>query len=508
VAFKIFSPSNSPEPQSFTPPELEREPQPSTPPELERSSAEGTVLPDRGGTPSRGWLSGGRGMLIGLGLGMAIAAGGMTLAGRSGKEPAAPAVQKATVAGQTVSVEAAKLTSVTQTFPVQGTVQARNWVSVIPKAAGVQIQEVRVNEGQRVEAGQVIAVLDNSVQQERLNQANAQVSSSQAQVQSAETQLEGARAQLQTAQAQLASAQAGVEQKRAQLRQQQASSNEAKSNRNRYNDLANQGVVSRQEAESRNTSAITAQEGVRVAETNITSAEADVGRARADVSKAQAGVNQAQAGVNQARADLQNAIARVQEQKTQLQQSSIVQAPASGIIAKKNVSVGDQTGKDPLFAIIQDGAVELQAKVPENLLSKVREGATAQVTSDADKRINVQGRVREVNPIVDEKTRQATVKIDLPANALLKPGMFLKAALSFDTAQALTVPTEAVLSQADGQKIVYIIDGDKTVQSRVVQVGEPSEGRLVVKDGLKPGDQIVVAGAGFLKDGDPVTIVK
>jgi RND family efflux transporter MFP subunit len=438
---------------------------------------------------------------------MAIAAGSMAVASRSNKQPAAPAPMQATVAGQTVSIEPAQLTSVSQTFPTQGTVQARDWVSVIPKAAGVQIQEIRVQEGQRVEAGQVIAVLDNSVQQERLNQANAQVSSAQAQYQSAETQLEGARAQLQTAQAQLTSAKVGVEQKRAQLRQQQAAVAEAESNLRRYQSLANQGVVSRQEAESRSTSAVTARENVNVAQSSINSAQADVGRAQAEVSKAQAGVSQAQAGVSQAQAGVKNAIAQLQEQQTQLNQASVVQAPASGIIAKKTVSVGDQTGKDPLFAIIQDGATELQAKVPENLLSKVREGEIAQVTSDADPQLKVQGQVREIDPTVDEKTRQATVKINLPPNASIRPGIFLKAAIAYDTAEVLTVPTEAVLSQSDGQKTVYVLDGE-VARARPVQVGEPSEGRLVVKEGLKPGEQVITAGAGFLKDGDRVTVVK
>ncbi len=456
--------------------------------------------------PSGGIFSGGKGVLIGMGFGIAIAVGGMSFLSRPANQ-AAPAAQQATVAGQSVTVETVKLTSVAQTFPVQGTVQARDWVSVLPRATGVQIKEIRVEEGQSVEAGQVIAVLDNSVQEERLNQAIAQAAQAQAQVSSAETQLESAKAQLQSAQAGKASADAGVTQKQAQLGQQQATYAEAETNRKRYENLANQGAVTQQELGSRNTSAITAQQNVRVAETGILSAQADVSKAQAEVSKAQAGVNQQLAGVNQQKAALQNAIAHVEEVRTQRDQATLVQAPASGIIAKKNVNVGDLTGNTALFSIIGANALELQAKVPETLLPKVRTGASARVTSDADKRLSVEGRVREVNPVVDDKTRQALVKIDLSSNSLLKPGMFLKAAIAFDSTQSLTVPTESVLSQPDGQKVVYVVDGD-VVRSRTVQVGDPSEGRLIVKDGLKPGEQVVASGAGFLKDGDPVTITK
>ena len=448
----------------------------------------------------------GVGVLLGVGLGMAIAVGGMTLL--RPKESTVPApVQRTTATGQSVSVEAVKLMSIAQTFPAQGSVEARDWVSVLPRTAGVQIKEIRVKEGQRVEAGETIAVLDNSVQEDRLNQAIAQSASAQAQLSSSETQIETARAQQQSAQAQLDSAKAAVEQKRAKLAQAQATQSEADSNLRRYEDLANQGVISRQDLDTRRTTATTAREGVRVAQTDINSAQADVGRAQAEVGKAQAGGNQAQAAVNQQRAEVQNAIARVQELKTQRDQATTIQAPAAGIVAKKNVNVGDLTGTTALFLIEQNGVLELQAKVPETLLTKVRTGATAQITSDADRRIKLDGRVREVNPVVDDKTRQATVKIDLPASEFLKPGMFLKAAIAFETSQALTIPTEAVLSQSDGQKIVYVLNND-VVNARTVQVGDPTDGRLAVKDGLKAGEQVVTAGAGFLKDGDRVTVVK
>ncbi len=448
----------------------------------------------------------GAGLLLGVGLGMAISIGGMTLL-RPKDSPVPAPVQRTTATGQSVSVETVKLMSIAQTFPAQGSVEARDWVSVLPKASGIQIKEIRVREGQRVEAGETIAVLDNSVQEDRLNQAIAQASSAQAQQASSETQIQTARAQQQSAQAQLDSARAAVEQKRAKLAQQQATQAEADSNLQRYEDLANQGVISRQDLESRRTTAITAREGVRVAQTDISSAQADVGRAQAEVSKAQAGLNQAQAAVNQQKAEVQNAIARVQELKTQRDQATTIQAPASGIVAKKNVNVGDLTGTTPLFLIEQNGALELQAKVPETLLTKVRTGATAQITSDADRRIQLNGRVREINPVVDDKTRQATVKIDLPASELLKPGMFLKSAIAFETSEVLTIPTEAVLSQSDGQKVVYVLDNE-VVRARTVQVGDPTDGRLAVKDGLKAGEQVVTAGAGFLKDGDRVTVVK
>lgn len=346
----------------------------------------------------------------------------------------------------------------------------------------------------------MIAILDGSVLQDQLNQARAQLSSAQA-------QLSSAQAQLGSAQAQLSSARSGVQQKQALLSQQRAVLAEAESNLKRYQDLQKEGVVTRQDLESRITAATSARESVTVAQTNISSAQADVVRAQAGVSQAQAGVNQAQAGV-------QNAITQIQQLETKQAQTS-VRAPASGILTKQSptnsqrvADVGQLTGADPLFYIEQDGSLELQVKVPESLLSQVRIGSPAKITSDADKRINVQGRVREVNPVIDPQTRQATVKIDLPADRLLKPGMFLKSEVVGQRNQALTVPEKAVLAQSDGRKIVYVLDSDDVAHVKSVETGALSQGRVVIKSGLQANQRIVATGAGFVKDGDRVTVVK
>jgi HlyD family secretion protein len=169
--------------------------------------------------------------------------------------------------------------------------------------------------------------------------------------------------------------------------------------------------------------------------------------------------------------------------------------------------VGDLTGTTPLFSIIQDSTVELQAKVPETLLPKVVPGSSALITSDSDRRIRLQGVVREINPTIDAKTRQALVKINLPQSDLLKPGMFLRAVIAYDTAQALTISAGAVISQPDGKNIVYVLGPNNTAKARTVLLGDPSKGRMVIKEGLSVGDRVIVSGAGFVKDGDRVNVV-
>ncbi len=402
------------------------------------------------------WLSGWRGMAIGLGVGAIVATIGTHLASSSQKQTPPAPTQSATAASQSVAVAPAEMASVAQTVDATGSVAAFDMLPILPQATGLQIQQVLVEEGQTVAAGQILAVLDNAVLNAQLNQARADVASNEA----------------------------IVRQKQATLSQEKASLAQAESNLKRYQDLARSGALSQKDLDTYVTTATTAREAVSVAQANISSAQADV------LSK----------------------VAAVQKLETQLAQTQ-VRAPANGVIAEKIARVGNVTGSEKLFSLIRNGSLELQAKVPETELPQVKVGAIARITSDADKRISLAGRVREISPLVDAQTRQATVKIDLPASALLRAGMFLKAAITVQTAQSITIPAAAVLPQPDGRSIVYVLEGSDTVRARPVTVGtrqatvDPSNARIAIKSGLNAGDRVVVAGAGYVKDGDRVTVV-
>ncbi len=457
-------------------------------------ASQGTELEVRESSAPPRRLLGWQGLALGLGLGAAIATCLPRLL--PAPSPTAAVTAKPSAApGQSVSVETAQTSQVAKTIAATGTVDAREWAIVKAQATGLQVQQILVQEGQTVQANQVIARLDDSVLQSQLNQAKAQLTSAQA--------------QLNSSRAQLPSTQAVVLQKRAVLKQQQATLAEAESNLRRYQDLTNQGAETRQNLESRRTTATTARESVNVAQAGIVGAEADVGRTRADI--------------NRAEADVENAIAQVKKLETQLAQAT-VRAPVSGILAKpdkdsngkpiKDMRVGDLTASDPLFYIVRGGALELRLKVPEQEIAQIQPGAAVRITSDANKGLVLQGRVREIDPLVNEQTRQTVVKIDLPPSPLLKPGMFLRAEVTVQTNQAVVIPAQAVLPQGDGRSMVYVMNDKNQVQQRVVEVGirqvatDPAQARIEIKRGLKLGDRVVVAGAGFLHDGDRVTVAK
>jgi RND family efflux transporter MFP subunit len=401
----------------------------------------------------RGWLTP---TLIGIGIGVAISFGGTRLMSSKGTPKAAPV--KAPPPSLSVTVAPVETSSVNSTLDSTGTIAAFDLLPVLPQATGLQVRQVLASEGQTLQVGQVLAVLDDSVLQTQLQQARAQ----------------------------LESAKAVVRQKQAAFNQQRATLAQTERELKRYQYLSAQGAISRQDLETRSTAVETARESLGVAQANIGSAEAD----------------------------LRNFQAQIDKLQTQIAQT-VVRAPASGIVAEKFAAVGDVTSNQKLFTLIRNGVLELQVKIPETQLPQVRIGAPVLVTSNADSRIRLQGTVRDIMPTVDQQTRQGMVKIDLPSSPLLRSGMFVRAAISSGTAKGLTVPVKAVLPQSEGKAIVYTVDGNNVVHAQTVAEGTTMGGenpnsdtaKIEVKSGLKLGDRIVVAGAGYLKDGDKVQVV-
>lgn len=552
------------------------------------------------GSAKSGW----RGMMVGIGIGVAIAVGGMQFLNKPAQtepNPSAAGTELAAtepVASQTVTVATVETTTVARTLNATGTVQAYDLLPILPQATGLQIQQVLVDEGDRVKAGQVLAILDDELERSQIAEADTQVDSAksslmdrqagvnqaegsvfraeaaQSEAESAVSQAEAAKAEAEAglqqaiaskaeataavsqAQAALAETEAGREQAIANLAKAKADREQADRELERYQQLADAGAISQQELDNRRTAAENAREAVRVAEANIKSAEARIESAKANiasmearvssadsnVSSAKARVSSANSNISSAKARLESAIAnvrisrsqltsaranaesaaanvrstqiRVQQMETQ-QDRTLVRAPEAGIIAERIARVGDVTSNsNKLFSIIANGELELHVKVPETQLPLVKTGAPVMVSSDADNRIQVRGVVREIAPLVDQQSRQATVKVRLPSDSILKPGMFLQAAITTSNAPALTVPAKAVLPEGEGDAIVYRLVGEDKVQAQKVEVGEVAaesatdlnNARVEIKSGLNVGDRVVVEGAAYLKDGDRVLI--
>ncbi|MEO0488256.1 MAG: biotin/lipoyl-binding protein, partial [Cyanobacteria bacterium J06659_2] len=214
--------------------------------------------------PPKGLFAGRRGLLVGLGLGLAIAFIGPRLLPARQDEAAQPPATETTAAAQSVSVSPAQTTNINQTLDTTGTVQAYDLLAVAPQISGLQIRSVLVREGDRVAAGQPLAILDDVTLQAEIREAEAEVVSAQAQ----------------------------VRQQQAALAQAEASQNEANTTLTRYNTLAERGAISQEELDSRTTQAVTTRESVGVARANVDSAQANVTSQQANLARLQAQLNQ------------------------------------------------------------------------------------------------------------------------------------------------------------------------------------------------------------------------
>ena len=422
----------------------------------------GELAPRRGGQSDSktGWLSGPKGLLIGLGLGLGLAFGGARLAQqRSGSEPE-PSTANTPVSTASVTTARAESAPIEATITASGTVQAFDLLSVSPRASGLQIQRVTVQVGDHVAAGQVLATLDDAVLQAQIAQAEAQVSAAQAQVAQSE----------------------------AEAAQSSATAAEAQEKYGRYAALYEKGAISQEELATRRT--------------QLTTATEEVGSSRAAIDSAEATVR--------------SRLAEVSQLMTQLNQTQVL-APASGIIAEKNASVGDTaTAGTPLFKLISGNQLELALSIPQTQLAKVSVGAPVQISSSADPNLQLQGSVRSIDPVVDAQSRKATVKVSLPGSDRLRSGMFLQAAIVTGSRQGVVVPAAAVLPQSSGGSsggfVVYTLNADGTVKASAVEVGDriaaagEVPARIEIVSGLRVNTPVVVEGASYVQDGDLVDV--
>ena len=115
------------------------------------------------------------------------------------------------------------------------------------------------------------------------------------------------------------------------------------------------------------------------------------------------------------------------------------------------------------------------------------------------------GSVSSIAETVSSTTRLATVYVTLGQGSGLKPGMFARVSIAGAASQRLSV-AEAALVWQDGKPVVFLVDAAGKAAARTVTTGAHRNGRVAIESGLSEGDSVVVAGAGFLSDGNLVRI--
>lgn len=279
----------------------------------------------------------------------------------------------------------------------------------------------------------------------------------------------------------------------------------------------------------------TVRKGQVLAVFDTESVAADVAQAKAAVQEAQALVNDAAANAVRARSFQasgmmsaqqisllltaeQTALARLESARAMLAVQQLrlkrtqVQAPDSGIISVRTATVGAVAGPGTeLFRLIRQGRLEWRAEVTSTELARLQPGMPVTLTAASGTRLA--GKVRLVAPTVDVQTRNALVYVDLPTStataSTVKAGMFARGEFDLGDSSGLTLPQAAIVVR-DGFHFIFTVapsgEGIQRVTQHKVSVGQRMGERVEVTQGLAPDATVVLAGAGFLNDGDTVRI--
>lgn len=173
---------------------------------------------------------------------------------------------------------------------------------------------------------------------------------------------------------------------------------------------------------------------------------------------------------------------------------TVVRAPFSGKLGLKNISIGAYVSPASVIAIInQTDQLKLDFTVPEKYIDKIKMGQLVTFTFEGSKK-QLGAKVIATESNITENTRSLTVRASvIGKDDGLLPGSFAKVQLSFDPdPNALLVPTQAVLPQARGKKVILFKGG--TAIFADVTTGIRDSARVQIIDGLTAGDTVVVTG--------------
>jgi RND family efflux transporter MFP subunit len=331
-----------------------------------------------------------------------------------------------------------------------GYVVARRMATVSAKITG-RVREVRIEEGQRVEEGEILATLDPI-------DADARRDLSAAQLESARSQVAGVQAQL----------------------------TEAEANARRLQMLVGQQLVSQAQYEQ------------TVAQRDALRAQLATARRNTTVATEQLRISDIGVDDTLVRAPFAGVV--------------IAKAAQPGEIVSP-LSAGGGFTRTGIGTLVDMESLEVEVDVGESYIGRVKPGMPVETTLNAYQDWKIPGSVIAIVPTADRGKATVKVRIALDAkDGRIVPDMgatvsFLeqaRPAQDTDTPRLLRVPA-AALSERDGAQVVFAVDGD-VVRRRPVEPGERVGGTVEITKGVSPGDELVLDAPDALDDGDRVRV--
>lgn len=336
---------------------------------------------------------------------------------------------------------------------------------IISSKISAKVTKVVVENGQYVNEGDTIAVLDDQDIQNSIKTATAQLEVNEKQVNSAEQQLNSTQTSLEKLKINVDDAQRNYDREKA---------------------LFDAGAVSQSELDA-------SEKALNTSKADYNSGQANIEISKASIESAKASVEAQKVNIEKLQNDLNNVV---------------IKAPISGVISEKNVNVGQIINQGAVLAKINDiSYVFATIQVPQEKINDIEVGKPAEVTLEDNNTVH-NGTLDSIDLSGDSTLRVFNCKIKMEnSNKELLPGEYAKVNFS-NTENNNKVITIPVSSLAGSEGDYYVFINDNGVASKVaVDIGDADENNVEITSGVKEGDEIICTNMSSLKDGCKIDVI-
>ncbi|SHM39710.1 membrane fusion protein, multidrug efflux system [Cyclobacterium lianum] len=184
----------------------------------------------------------------------------------------------------------------------------------------------------------------------------------------------------------------------------------------------------------------------------------------------------------------------------------VIRAPFDGELGFRQVSEGSVIGTTDVIAnIVNVDPIKIEFSIPERYANEIKPGSVVyfRATNSIEE---AEGKVYAIEPNVDAATRTLKIRAMSPnKQKKFLPGMFVRVRLVLNEIEnAIMIPSESLIPELEGYKVFIANEGK--IESRKVTIGQRSDTRVQIIDGLAPGELVLTTGVLQAREGMPVNV--